>query len=86
MNTEKHTHEIRIESNSVYTTVEYGDTHKEVSNLRWMPFYRGRVKRAIRKVIHRHNSGSVRAGKMATIHAKAVADALEYAETINKEA
>lgn len=81
MNAEPHTHEIKIRRywSSLQKgcwVVDYGDTSVKVYR---GPFFQKRLTSAIRRAIHRHDVGSIRAGqdaeRMEKIKAAAIAAA-----------
>jgi hypothetical protein len=64
MNSEPHTHEVKIRSGDGRHYIQYGDTHRSASP-GWMFFLpeEWRIRRKVRLAIKEHDKGSIRAGK-----------------------
>ena len=75
MNDQPHTHKVVVRKGYTYAViVEYGDTTEHLDNC-FGKVSEWRIRRAVRKVIRRHDRGSVRAGAqqrtLSTIAAEA---------------
>lgn len=70
MNAEPHTHPVEVKDGYSYVHITYGDTTVYVDKGRFL--FERRLRRGIRKAIHRHDKGSAAAGRRARTVAEVV--------------